>query len=253
MCDPVVSQIDEQVRSASLGAMPEEIRLVDGILWHVYEGLRPLSGAENDRGLNFLAELLLHRAFGSLWRAREDALCGYPLQSLTLCRAALEDWGTLCYIERHPDEIGLWLRGILPEIEASGRPPRFSDIWNELGELGEVVTEAYSALSKFAHPRDSGLRWLFHADVEKVYFHTAGHFDEGGLRMCLYFLVIVAQLFLERTAQLQSRVLGNAIPEWVREGKAISREALPFLQRVRDQVLKSPEAEDILRSEPYED
>ena len=203
MHGPALDQIDEQVRSASLKAMPEEIGLLDGILLHMNHGLVPLSGTKNDRGLNLLAGLFIHRAFGSLWRAREDAVCGYPVQSLTLCRAALEDWGTLRYIERHPDETSLWLRGVLAEIETSGRPPKFSKIWNELGELGETATEAYSVLSKFAHPRDTGLPWLFHADVKNTYFHTGGHFDESGLRMCLYFLAVVSQPFLERIAQLQ--------------------------------------------------
>jgi len=253
MGGPAVSQIDQQVRSASLGAMPQEIRLLDDILLHMNHGLVPLSGARNDRGLNFLAELLLHRAFGSLWRAREDAVCGYPVQSLTLCRAALEDWGTLRYIESHPDEIGFWLRGVLPEIKACGRPPKFSRIWKELGEVGGTVNEAYSVLSKFAHPRDSGLPWLFHADAEKVYFHTGGHFDQGGLRTCLYFLVLVGQPFSERVAQLQFRVLGNPVPDWVGEGKRIYGEVLQFIERVHDEVLTGPEAQGLLRSEPYED
>jgi hypothetical protein len=233
--------------------MPTEIALLDDILLHMNHGLVPLSGTGNDRRLNFLAGLLLHRAFGSLWRAREDAVCGYPVQTLTLCRAALEDWGTLCYVERHPDDVGLWLRGVLPEIQASGRPPKFSQIWNELGDLGEIANEAYRVLSKFAHPRDTGLPWLFHADVGKVYFHTGGHFDESGLRMCLYFLVVVAQPFLERIAQLQSRVLGDAIVAWVREGKEISERASRFIERVHGQIAGGRAAEGILRSEPYEE
>ena len=243
MCDSALDQRNQKVRSASLTAMPKEIRLLEDILLHMNHGMTPLSGVSNDRGLNFLAILLLHRAFGSLWRAREDAICGYPVQSLSLCRSALEDWGTLCYVERHPEKGNLWLRDVLEEVEASGREPKFSEIWKDLGDLRQKIAEkAYSILSLFAHPRGVGLPWLYHWDAGKTYFHMGGYFDRRALEMCLYFLVIVAQPLLERTAQLQSRVLGDAIPEWVREGKDISKQASQFIERVGDRALDGLEA-----------
>lgn len=253
MRDLVLDQIDQQVRSASSEAMPKEIRLLDDILLHMNHGMRPLSGATNDRGLNFLAMLLLHRAFGSLWRAREDAVCGYPVQSLALCRSALEDWGTLCYVERHPEKRNVWLRDVLDEVEASEREPKFSEIWKDLGQLQEIAKEAYSILSLFAHPRGVGLPWLYHWDAAKTYFHVGGHFGQRPLQMCLYFLVIVAQPFLERTARLQSRVLGEAISEWVERGNEITKEASAFLERVHGEILKDLEAAGVSRSETRED
>jgi hypothetical protein len=244
-----VDQIDQQVRRDSLVAMPKEIRLLDDILLHMNHGIVPLSGVTNDRGLDFLAMLLLHRAFGSLWRAREDAVCGYPVQSLTLCRAALEDWGTLCYIERHPETRNLWLRDVLEEIEASGREPRFKDIWSDLGKLGERPDEAYGVLSLFSHPRGRGLPWLYHADAKTTYFHVGGRFDQHDLSVCLYFLVTVAQPFLERIAQLQFRVLGDAVLEWVQQGNELTKEASAFLDRIHAQILQDLEAAGVSGSE----
>jgi hypothetical protein len=233
--------------------MPEGIRLLDDILLHMNHGMAPLSGVTNDRGLDFLAMLLLHRAFGSLWRAREDAVCGYPVQSFVLSRAALEDWGTLCYVERHPETRELWLRDVLDEVEASGREPRFKEIWRDLGPLGERADEAYSVLSLFAHPRGRGLPWLYHWDATKTYFHVGGHFDRRALDMCLYFLVTVAQPLLERIAQLQFRVLGDAILEWVQRGNELTKEASAFLDRIHGEILKDIEAARASASEPNED
>jgi len=218
--------------------MPKEIALFDGILVHVNHGIHPLSGKAHDRGLNFLALLLISRAFGSLWRAREDAVCGYPVQCLTLCRSALEDWGTVLYVERHPDLRGLWLRGVLEEVQTAGKLPRFKDIWADLGQLGQRAEEAYGVLSLFSHPRDRGLPWLYHWDPETTYLHVGGHFDQRDLTVCLYFLIVVAQMFLERAAQLQFRVVGDVDAEWVRRGNEISEEASTFMNRVHDDVMK---------------
>lgn len=248
MTDSAVDLIDQDVRRASLAAMPKEIGILDDILLHINHGLSPLSGVTSDRGLNFLGMLLLNRAFGSLWRAREDAVCGYPVQSLTLCRAALEDWGTLFYVERHPETRNLWLRDVLEEVEAPGREPPFKEIWDDLGDLGEKANEAYSVLSLFSHPRGRGLQWLYHWDAETTYFHCGGHFARRDLEVCLYFLVTVGQIFLERTAQLQFRVLGDAISEWVRRGNQISAEASTFLDRVHAEMLSKLEDAGLART-----
>ena len=252
MCDSVLEQIDQQVRSASLAAMPEEIRLVDDILLHMNHGMSLLPGISNDTSVNLLAVLLLHRAFGSLWRAREDAACGYPVQSFALCRAALEDWGTLWYVERHPETRNLWLRDVLEEVEAPGQVPSFRDIWDDLGGLGTMAKEAYSVLSLFSHPRGRGLPWLYHLDAEKGYFHTGGYFDRRGLERCLFCLVTVAQLFLERIRQLQCRVLGEASLEWVQRANEISKEGAEFIDRVSGEILKELETDGSSSPETHE-
>jgi hypothetical protein len=239
---PSIDTTDEQARQAAFAAMRTEITLLDDLILHINNGLARLSGLPNDRGLNFLAMLLANRAFGSLWRAREDAVCGYPVQSLTLCRAALEDWGTLFHVERHPGTANLWLQDVLAEVEPCGRPPRFKDIWNGLENLGQKADEAYGVLSQFSHPRSGGLPWLYDWDRDKVRFHTGGHFDKRNLEVCLYFSTIVAQLFLERIAQLQFRVLGNAVSKWVESANEISGQAGAFVDRVHDETLASLQA-----------
>lgn len=216
--------------------MPTEIRILDDLILHINHGLARLSGFPNDRGLNFLAMLLANRAFGSLWRAREDAICGYPVQCLILCRAALEDWGTLFYVERHPESVDIWLQDVLSETKPCGTPPKFKDIWRDLGGLGKIASEAYDVLSLFSHPRSPGLPWLYDWDEDKVSFRTGGHFDRRSLEMCLYFLIVIAQSFLERIAQLQYRVLNDAIREWVERANEISEQADAFISRVHESV-----------------
>ncbi len=239
MSGPPIDATDAEARRASVAAMPSEIGILDDLILHINHGTARLSGSSNDRGLNFLAMLLFCRAFGSLWRAREDAVCGYPVQSLTLCRAALEDWGTLLYVERHPETTNLWLQDVLREVEPPcGKLPRFKDIWTDLGDVGQKADEAYGVLSLFSHPRSGGLPWLYDWDRDKAYFHTGGHFDRRNLEVCLYFLIVVAQMLLERIAQLQLRVLGDAVSEWVERGNEISSQAQAFVDRVHDETLQ---------------
>jgi len=228
--------------------MPTEIAILDDLIVHINHGLAKLSGCRNDRGLNFLGMLLLNRAFCSLWRAREDAVCGYPVQSLTLCRAALEDWGTLLYAERHPDTANIWLQDVLAEVQPCGRPPKFVDIWKDLDDLGQKADQTYGILSSIAHPRSPGLPWLYDWDRDRVQFHTGGCFDQRNLEVCLYFLIIVGQMMLERIAQLQLRVIGDAVSKWVKRGNEMSDTARIFVDRIHGETLQRLEAAGLLTS-----
>jgi hypothetical protein len=229
---PPIDTQDEEVRQQSWAAMPSEIRLLDDTILHLNHGTALFSGREHDDGLNLLSALLISRAFNSLWRAREDALCGYSVQSLSLCRGALEDWGTLIWVELHPTEVDKWLWAVLPEIEQPpGVPPTFAAIWKELDESGKIPAEAYDALSKFAHPKSIGLRWLVEADPDFTRIHFGGHFDSHGLKICLFFLVQVAQAFFERVARLQERLVGEPKHEWLAEGRRLSQIAVEFVER----------------------
>ncbi|MEX0787065.1 MAG: hypothetical protein WD939_10550 [Dehalococcoidia bacterium] len=223
--------------------MPTEIALLDQVILHINHGLAKVDGRRHDRGLNFLAVLLLERAFGTLWRAREDAVRGYSVQSLMLCRAALEDWATLRYCESHLDQIGLWLGGVIEELPEEGRPPRFKQIWDDLGDMGQRMEEIYGVLSQFAHPRAIGLKWLYHWDAESTYLHAGGYFDKRNLTICLYFLLGTSRMLLERIAQVQFRVLGDADGGWVEKGLEISSEVGTFMDRVHDDVLKDAPVE----------
>ncbi len=243
---PTLDQIDASVRSKSQSAMAADIRLLDDLILHINHGTSLLTGHKHDRGVSLLMGLLLNRAFNSLWRAREDAVCGYPGECLSLCRSALEHWTVARWVDLHPDDRDLWLWAILREkSRPSNRPPSIGKMLKDLGDLGKTPREMYDVLSKFAHPRSVGLRWVIHFDSEDTYFHAGGHFDVHDLSVCLYFLVGVSQACLEPVARLQNRMLGKVDDEWLTEGKAISVKVEESLRRFESEV-----TEDARRLEP---
>jgi len=239
MTEPSVDKTDDAIRSQSYSAMEADIKLLDELILHVNHGTALLTGGQHDRGLNFLMGLLLNRAFNSLWRAREDAVCGYPAECLTLCRSALEHWATARWVELHPETTDRWLWSILEEVERPAeRPPSTDKMLKDLGDLGKVPVQMYDLLSKFAHPKSIGLGWMIHADPETTYFHAGGHFDKRGLRTCLYFLVGVAQACLGPVVTLQNRMLGSFDADWLQKGKQLSERAEAFWRRVGDEVIR---------------
>jgi hypothetical protein len=239
MTGPSLDAMDAAVRRKSYSAMATEIQLLDDLILHINHGTALLTGHKHDRGLNFLLGLLLNRAFNSLWRAREDAVCGYPGECLTLCRSALEHWATARWVELHPRTRNWWLWAVVEEVkQPPKRPPSTDQMLKELGDLGKVPRDIYNVLSKFAHPKSVGLRWVIHFDPNSTYFHAGAHFDEHALRICLYFLVGAAQACLEPTARLQNRMLGNADAEWLETGKELSSRGEAFMRRVEDEVVE---------------
>jgi hypothetical protein len=233
MSDQALDQADAEIRVRSLAAMPEEIEVLDDLILLMHRGTALLSGIKHDRGLNLLAGILVGRAFNSLWRSREDLLSGYPVQSLMLCRAALEDWATLIWLELHPEKVNLCLWAIYPEVKRpAGYPPKFEAIWKELGDLGEIPRVMYDTLSKFAHPKGIGLRWLVEFDEQNTTFHYGPQFDQDRLKIVLFNLIPVAQAFGERIARLQDRMLGEPDQEWLDRGKACSAHAIRIIDRM---------------------
>ncbi len=235
-----VESLDQTVRSQSQTAMRADISLLDDMLLHLNHGMSPLTGKIQDRSLNFLVSLLLVRTFNSLWRAREDALTGYPVQSMTLCRSALEDWVTACHVEKHPDRSDRWLAGILPESAQAKAPIDFKTMFAEVeGEIGAKAREMYDVLNKFAHPNGGGMQWLMHWDPESTYLHFGGHFDRRALRFSLYFLLTQAQMAMERVAQLQYRVMGEVDADWLSRGDDLTNQGIAFIERVHDEVVRA--------------
>jgi hypothetical protein len=217
--------------------------LVDDLIFHMNHGMARLTGQEHDRSLNFLVGLLLNRAFNSLWRAREDALRGYPGECLALCRLALELWASAKWVNEHPSEVGLWLWDILEELDEPTRgPPSVDAMLRDLGEAGSAVKVMYNILSKFAHPRSTGLSWIIHFDEGNTYFHAGGHFDERGLRMCLYFLIGTAQACLDPVANLQARMLGEPDANWMARARELSDASARAMQRLRHEVESEADA-----------
>lgn len=237
MGDASVEELDATIRKQSYQSMPKEIALLDRLILHINQGLAKLTGIQHDRGQNFLIGLLLNRAFNCLWRAREDAVLGYGGECLTLCRSGLEHWITARWVEGHSESTDRWLWAILPELpRPTERPPTIDAMLKELGDQGETPRIMYDTLSKFAHPRSIGLRWVIHFDEQSTYFHAGPHYDEHGLRVCLYFLMGVAQAFFNPVAGLQNRMLGSVDAEWLEEALRLSEPAGEFLRRVEDEV-----------------
>ncbi|HEU0072760.1 MAG TPA: hypothetical protein VFS30_02020 [Dehalococcoidia bacterium] len=217
--------------------MGKEIELFDSLLLHINHGKASLTGQQHDRGLNFLIGVLLSRAFNSLWRAREDAVVGYAPESLTVCRSAMEHWIASRWVELNPEARDHWLWEIFEEVSRPiGGIPGPTVMVKELGSLAESVTDIYGALSKFAHPRGTGLRWVIHFDAESTYFHVGLHFDHGALKLCLYFLMGTAQACLEPVARLQNRMLGRVDDEWLTEGNRLSEVAGAFMESIEVEV-----------------
>jgi len=239
MTVPSLDHIDAAARRQSYSAMTAEIKLLDDLILHINHGTALLTGHKHDRGLNFLMGLLLSRAFNSLWRAREDAVCGYTAECLTLCRSALEHWTTARWVELHPRTRNRWLWTILAEVKRpTKRPPSIDQMLKDLGDLGKIPRAMYDVLSKFAHPRSAGLSWMIHFDPASTYFHAGAHFDDRGLKVCLYFLTGVAQACLEPIARLQNRMLGTVDADWLRKAEELSVPAGAFMRRVEADVIE---------------
>lgn len=247
MPEDSLEKLDASIRSQSMVAASAEIEILDNLILHINHGTAMLSGTKHDRGLSLLLGIFLNRAFNSLWRAREDAVTGYTAESLTLCRAALEHWTAASWVELNPDTTDRWLWAIVEEVDQPEEwPPTTNEMLKDLGELGEAPVELYDMLSKYAHPKGLGLRSLIHFDTESTYFHAGGHFDEGSLKLCLYFLIGVAQACLEPVARLQSRMLSEADPGWLADGLKLSEPAAELLRLTErtaiDAAAKLPDA-----------
>lgn len=242
MEEPSLEGIDARVRRQSYAVATNAIQLLDQLILHINNGKARLTGKKHDRGLNFLVGLMLGRAFNSLWKARESAVTGYPAESLTLCRSALEHWAAARWVEFNPECTDRWLWAILSEVtQPKEWPPSPDRTLKELRDLGADLHYLYDPLSKFAHPKSAGLSWMIHFDPQSTYFHTGGHFDERGIRMCLFFLVGVAQACLEPVARLQDRMLGSPDAEWLEQGKELSKQAKALRSEMEQEVASEAE------------
>jgi hypothetical protein len=95
---PCLGYVNAQVCRQSHQARGPEIRLLDDLILPINHGMAMLTGRKHDRGINLLISML-SRVFDSLWRAREDAVCGYPAESLILCRSVVEHWASARWVE----------------------------------------------------------------------------------------------------------------------------------------------------------
>lgn len=235
---------DQTVAARSLEHAGSAIRLIDEGLLLLNHGTAALTGHKHDRGLNFLTALLIVRAFNSIWKAREAAVEGYSVQCFVLARAALEDWIAIRWVEERPDEKDLWLSRLFSEVrvplDSKGRErwvPSVDEMLKDIPE-GALPRVAYGHVSKFAHPRGTGLRWQFHADEESSFIHCGPHFDEQDLQACLYFLAHTVAGLLPAAERVQIRAFGQADPEWVERGTALVEQYLQYIRDVGASVLE---------------
>ncbi len=237
---PSIEEVDAEVAAKAFRECGADIQLLDDFIGLINNGAALVTGRPIQRDINLITLLLLTRSVNSLWRAREDAVHGYPVQSLTHVRASLENWGTISYCEAHPDRMETWLRGLDGVSDGKPWPPGFNDLWAALdAQLGDKAREAYGVLSLFAHPRDGALRWLFHAKSSKTMFKTGGFFDRDDLNFCLYFATTIAQLFLKNIGGLQARMLNAPNAAWAEEANAVTARGHEFLARMNEYVASS--------------
>jgi hypothetical protein len=234
-----IEDVDASVRRQSYAAAKNDIELLDRLILHINHGQGVVSGRPHDLGVNLLGSFFLVRAFNSLWRAREDAVCGYYVEAFTLCRAALEAWGCARWVELHPESTNRWLWAFRKEKEGPiARLPSFEEIWKDLGTLGEFPRFAYDRLSKFAHSKSEGLAWLFQQTSSETRLLAGAHFDGRNLRDCLFLLALVAQACLEPVARLQNQWLGQVDEMWLLKAREISKEAEIFIHGVEAQLAR---------------
>ena len=200
--------------------------------------LDAISDQQLPLGERFLRALLVSRAVGSLRCASLCAAAGYRTQALTLARAALEDYATIRWVIRQPEDSELWLWEIVDGLEEpERRPPPFRTMFERLGEeepaFRDVLKNVYGRLSEAAHPRAPGLLWNveFSAGSEGAK-HTADlspTFHEGATAACIHYLLLTAGLLLGVAVALHA------------EGQPESDvDADPFVeecQAVRDRIL----------------
>ncbi len=249
MTDITLELWDQEIRAKSHAARPEEIQLLDELILLMNHGTALLTGVDHDRGLNFLAGTLTGRAFNSLWRAREDLVCGYSVQAMALCRAALEDWATLIWLELHPENVDMFLWAIYKDVKRPKKyPPKFEKIWDELGDLGKIPAVMYDTLSKFAHPKSIGLAWLVDFDEVRTTFHYGPRFNDRFLVVGLFNLIQVAQAFGERVARLQNRMLGKVDEDWLERGKLVADRAISTINSMYNEF--SAELKDDTEATP---
>jgi len=223
---PTFEDLDSLAREQSIARFPGAIGLVDDLLDTINGGMSS-GGGTHDRGAILLTALLINRASNSLYRAREDALCGFYGQAWTMCRAALEDWGTINYVRQNPADSNIWLRDILPEAHGEARrAPSFADIWKTLGPLTAVAQDLYGVLSAGgAHPRPEGMGFQFQIIGSTTVIRVGGVFDQDDLKVTLSHLIALATLILGEVGNIRGAGFpGTVDPGWNEEvGKLVAR------------------------------
>jgi hypothetical protein len=214
--DRHVAEVEAETRTFIEKTYALDIEILDNLSSEISIGCSLIAGNDHDRGVGFLHLVLFNRALNALRRAREDIVTGYAAQGLTMARSAYEDWGTICYTDRHPEIVNAWLQHLLPGIpETNTPPPTNAMIWNDLKpEIGDEAGTLYGLLCEFSHPRTQGFAWLVRYDSGAWQFTVGPQTDETQVITAIHNTMLVAGVLASRVPGLQEKLIGEPDKEW---------------------------------------
>lgn len=217
MLDPIRSA-EQRVREETYASFGEETAVLDDALGLIHSVLGQVGELALDH--TFLQALLASRAAGSLRCAWLSAAVGYRTQGLTLERAALEDYATAAWVQKHPEDAELWLWEIADNVPRPDRyPPRPKEMFDNIAEddpqLARALNSAYGYFSEAAHPRAPGLQWnvqwgAWHPSGTKQAAELRPVFDAPATASCLHFLLVLAASILDVAVGLYAEVQSEA-------------------------------------------
>ncbi len=182
---------------------------------------------------------LIMRAFNNIWRARDCAIDGYPVQGIILLRAALEDQAAATWIQRYPENEDLWLASMFSDVpqplDRRGKPRRFPSIDAMLSELNDDdLRGIYSALSKVAHPRSAALSWQIEvSSAGNPGIRIGPRVDQEDLRRVLAFVIWIEVIGFDLLQRLQDEWLPNGIDAvWQDQLKPLVDDGIALLSSV---------------------
>ncbi len=227
--DRHVTEVEAEARAYIEKTYEIDFVLLDELIGEISLGCSVVSGNDHDRGVGFLHLVSFNRAINALRRAREDIATGYSAQALTMTRSAYEDFGVICYTDRHPEIVNTWLQHLLPGIqETKTAPPTRAMIWNDLKPtMGDEVGALYGMLCDFSHPDAIGFAWLISYEEGSWQFTVGPQIDEIQVLSALHHTILVASALAGRVADLQERLIGERDKEWWRRIASLIMEVTP--------------------------
>jgi hypothetical protein len=214
--DKHITEVEAEARAYIEKKYEIDLALLDELMGEISIGCSLVTGNDHDRGVGFLHLVSFSRAINALRRAREDVATGYSAQALTMTRSAYEDWGVICYTDRHPEIVNTWLQHLLPGIpETKTAPPSRADIWNDLKPtMGDEVGALYGMLCGFSHPDVIGFAWLISYKEGSWEFTVGPQTDELQVLTAIHHMMLVTSVLASRVPGLQQRLIGKGDEEW---------------------------------------
>jgi hypothetical protein len=160
--------------------------------------------------------------------ASVDATSGYYIQAFALCRTAFEDWGVLEYLDEHPEDATLWLKGITAE-GADFNTMTFAKIWPVVEQRVASAGKLYGDLCSMSHPTGASLRWTFDADADTWSLRVGSTYNREDAVSTLTYLLSVALQLYTPVERLHIKMLGGLRSEWRANARPIIGDACAVL------------------------